>query len=171
VSVLPARRAMIRKISGFFAFTIAFCRAMTLFDIAVVSASCSAYGVALFSTAIRSFWTGPNFVIGPLSGWDCLTSGCFYLQIGWLANPVLFVGEVLLLSRYRIAAFLLAIGSLGWTCLWTIEFCREFSANLLEDGYYWWLSSMLILLVGAFCSLVVHHSEARRSLRLFWQTC
>src|SRR5437764_5909602 len=88
-------------------------------DMAVACLSGSAYGVALFSTAIGGFWTGPDFDHPPMTGWNCLTSGCFHFPIGWLANPVMFTAIVLLLIRFRFAAFLSSCGALGLAWIWT----------------------------------------------------
>ena len=134
-------------------------------DLGVACLSIIAYGVALFSTAIAGFWTGPDFDHPPMSGMDCLLSGWFHFPIGWLANPLLFTAIILLVIRFRIAAFLLAIGAIGLAWSWTYEFCRQFSATLLMSGYHWWLLSMQVLVVGNFCSLVLHYRETWQSFR------
>jgi hypothetical protein len=77
----------------------------------------------------------------------------------------MFAAIVLLLARFRIAAFLLAMGAIGLAWLWTYEFCREFPAELLKAGYDWWLLSMQVLVVGIFCSMILHYREMWQSLR------
>ncbi len=134
-------------------------------DITAAVLCCSAYGVALSSTAIAGFWTGPDFDIAPLSGLKCLLSGWFWEPTGWLANPLIFAGVAFLLTRHRILAFVLGIGAIGLALLWTRQFSREFSPELLMSGYTWWLASMQILAVGSFCSAIVHYSETLKSLR------
>jgi hypothetical protein len=135
-------------------------------DIAAVVLCCSAYGVALSSTAIDGFWTGPDFDHAPMSGLDCLLSGWLWQPIGWLANPLIFAGVVLLLVRCRISAFVTGMAAIGLAVFWTREFSREFSAKLLMSGYAWWMASMQILVAGSFLSMVVHYSETLKSLRL-----
>jgi hypothetical protein len=99
-----------------------------------------------------------------MSGMDCLLSGWFHFPIGWLANPLLFAAIVLLVIRFRLVAFLLATGATGLAWFWTQEFCRQFPANLLMPGYDWWLRSMQVLVIGSFCSVVLHYRETWRSL-------
>lgn len=141
-----------------------------LIDPAIACLSGIAYGVALSSTAIGGFWTGPDFDHPPMSGWDCLRTGWLFFPEGWLANPLTFAAVILLLTRCRIAAFFLAAGALGLAWLWTYDFSREFSAKLLMAGYDWWVLSMQILLVGSFCSLVMHYPETWQSLRSLYQS-
>lgn len=144
---------------------------ISLLDVAVVCLACISYGIALFSKAIGEFWTGPDFHISSMAGWNCLLSGWFHFPIGWLANPALFAGLGLLLARCRTAAFLSAVGSIGLAWLWTHEFCREFSEKLLLAGYRWWLLSMLILAVGSLFSLAFHYRETWQSWRSSGRTC
>lgn len=144
---------------------------ISLLDVVVACLSGIAYAVALFSTAIGGFWTGPDFEYSPSSGLDCLQQGWLFFPIGWLANPVLFVAVVLLLARCRIAAFLMAIVAIALAWLWNNQFCREFSPELLRPGFHWWLSSMQILIAGSFCSLLLHCSETWRSLKSLGRAC
>jgi hypothetical protein len=139
--------------------------------LAVACLACIAYGVALFSTAIGGFWTGPDFDHAPMSGWDCLLSGWFHFPIGWLANPVLFAAIFLLLSGFRIAAFLLGILAIGLVRYWTYEFCQQFPAKLLMAGCDWWLFSIEALVAGSFCSMVLHCLETWQSLTSLGRTC
>lgn len=107
------------------------------------------------------FMTVHDFPSGkPLRGWDA-----FYLAtlslcespplsayhltrwlVGWLPNPALWVGIVLLaLGRWRIAAlagFLGLVGALSWGAGFPL-----LGANFSEfrEGYYCWLSSMAAL--------------------------
>jgi hypothetical protein len=141
-----------------------------LFDPVIVSLTGIAYGVALFSTAIGGFWTGPDFDHPPMSGWECLLWGWLHFPIGWLANPLMFVAVILLLTRCRIVAFFLAAGAIGLAWLWTYDFSRQFSAKLLMAGYDWWVLSMQVLLVGVFCSLIVHYAETWRSMQSLGQS-
>src|SRR5579864_939381 len=144
-------------------------RAISLVDLAVTCLACSAYSIALSSTAIGGFWTGPDFDHPPMSGLNCLLSGWFHFPIGWLANPVMFAAIVLLLTRCRSAAFLSATGAIGLALLWTYDFCRQFPPNLLMAGYHWWILSMQVIVVGSLCSLAFHYRETWRSLRALWR--
>src|SRR4051794_24334965 len=141
--------------------------ARRLVDLAVACLACTAYGISLFSIAIGGFWTGPDFDHAPMSGLTCLLSGWVHFPIGWLANPAFCTGVVLLVFRFRIAAFLSATAGIGLAWLWTCEFCRQFPAELLMNGYRWWLFSMQLLLLGTLCSMIVHSSETWQSVRLF----
>jgi hypothetical protein len=47
--------------------------------------------------------------------------------------------------------------AIGLTYAWRWDFCREFPADLLKQGYHWWLTSMKILMVGSFLSVVVDY--------------
>ena len=73
--------------------------------------------------------------------------------------------------RYRSAAFLSAARAIGLAWLWTHEFCRQFSAELLMPGYRWWLQSMQVLVVGSFCSIALHYRETWQSWRSLCRTC
>jgi hypothetical protein len=146
-------------------------RTISIVDVVVACLACTAYGIALFSTAIGGFWTGPDFDHPPMSGLNCLLSGWFHFPIGWLANPVMFTAVVLLLARCRSAAFLSATGAIGLAWLWTHEFCQQFPAKLLMAGYHWWLLSMLVLVVGSLCSLVFHYRETWQSWRSLSRIC
>lgn len=129
---------------------------LRLFDVFIASVWCTAYAIALCSTAIDGFWTGPDFHFAPTPGWNCLLSGWFHFPIGWLANPLLFVGVLCVLTGHRVPALICAVCAVALAYLWTYEFSREFSPKLLMSGYDWWLGSTYVLAVGSLSSLVIH---------------
>ena len=140
-------------------------RAADLLDPAVACLACIAYWVALSSTAIAGFSTGPDFDHPPMSGLDCLSSGWPLFPVGWLANPLFLAAVGLLFTRHRLVALLLVSGALGLAWFWTYDFCWQFPPKLLMDGYNWWLRSMQVLAVGAFGSAALHYRETWKSLR------
>jgi di/tricarboxylate transporter len=124
---------------------------LSAFDAIVVLLCCIAYGHALFSTAIGGFWSGPDFDHPPRTGLSCLLSGWFWHPLEWLANPFLLAAAVLLLTRHRGLACCGGVLAFGLAC----QFQREFPADLLMQGYYSWLISMAIFVIGSFCSVVI----------------
>jgi len=132
-----------------------------------VGVSCCAYGIALFSTAIGGFWTGPDFDHPPMPGWNCLLSGWWHFPEGWLANPLMFMALFLLMIRFRIAAFLTSSAAVGLAWIWTENFSREFSVELLRSGYDWWMGSLHVLAFGILCSAVWYYRESWQSVKSF----
>jgi hypothetical protein len=128
-----------------------FCSKLSAFDAVVVLLCCIAYGHAFFSVAIAGFWSGPDFDHPPMTGLSCLLSGWFWYPLEWLANPFLLAAAVLLLTRHRVLACCVAVLALGLAC----QFQRELPAKLLMQGYYSWLISMAIFVIGSFCSVVI----------------
>jgi hypothetical protein len=138
---------------------------MSVVDVTVACVCCGMYGVALASTVIGGFWTGPDFDHPPMSGLDCLLGGWFHYPIGWLANPLFFTGVALLLSRHRSSACWVGMCAIGCSVLWTCEFYQEFSAKLLLPGSKWWFTSMYALVAGSLCSIAVHYFASEKPPR------
>jgi hypothetical protein len=102
-----------------------------------------------------------------MTGLSCLLSGWFSYPLGWLANPTLLAGVLLLTTRRRLAACLGGTLALGMASLWTYKFRRDFrpEADLLREGYNWWLGGMVILAGGSFGSIAAQYGAGlvRRS--------
>jgi hypothetical protein len=142
---------------------------LRVFDGAVVVAASIPYGRALFSTAIGGFGAGPDFEFGPSSGISCLLTGWLYFPLGWLANPVLLCGVALLLMQRRLLAALCGLLAVGLACLWAVQFQREYSADLLREGYYSWRLGMILFAIGTLCSVVTQYGALLPPLGRGWK--
>jgi len=140
---------------------------LSIVDLAGAGLCSVCYWIALSSTAIAGFWTGPDFDFAPMTGWDCLRSGWFEFPLGWLVNPILLVGAILLLFGRRFTACIAAMAAIGLTRIWTWEFSHTYSLKLLREGYDWWLGSMHVLAAGSLCSMFIHCSDTWKRFRSF----
>jgi hypothetical protein len=119
------------------------------FVLLTATLSCGMFVAASSSVVVGGFSGGPDFSHPPMLGYQCLAIGCFTYPLGWLANSVLFGGVISLLSGRPRTAALLGVAALGLGAEWTVEFLREFPADLLGGGYCFWLLSMGILTLGS----------------------
>lgn len=127
-------------------------------------------------------------IIESLSSWQYLTIGSVAIFGGgvlewliWLANPLYIISIILFIKHYRlsmITAFLasfLAVIFSTWEEVRVDE--KGMTAKIIhfELGYYFWVSSILILTTGIFfyfrhrSKRKIHHSETHHH-RIFTET-
>jgi len=138
-------------------------------EIAVALTFLAAYAAALLAPAVNRIWTGPDFLIGPFTGANCLLTGWLHFPVGWTANPIAFAASLLLITKHRTGALLLALISMLLTWIWNIEFCSQFPADMLLIGYHWWKLSIGILCVGSLGCMILNYSDTWQSLKMIGQ--
>ena len=89
-------------------------------------------------------------------GWTMLDRGHEYLA--WLANPLLFLGWILVLLRLRLPAAGSAMGALAFGIAFlgatTVDVSSDGPVEITgyKEGYWLWLASMAVALVAAVLS-------------------
>jgi len=125
----------------------------------IVLASLAIFGVSLTQKALTySDFNGQGkysslalFLTGGIS----ILGGGLFEWLVWLANPLYFVSIFLLLKRKKqsmktsILATVVAFAFLFWKNILVSENGRNAEIVALKLGYWLWLSSILVLTIGA----------------------
>ncbi len=122
------------------------------------------YGIAFFLPTYISHNSGTWL------GWQCFIQSLSpFGFVAWCANPVFWIGCILLLCRQGLVASVLGVLALLLGC------CRPGPTENVLIGHYWWLGSFVLLIV---IGLVVYPStraalETEKTPNLmaqFWRT-
>ena len=102
-----------------------------------------------------------------LLGWAALLSGG--AGISWLANPLLFASWILLRKNLKLSMFLsvaAALLSLSFLLFDTVianEAGQKHQIIAYKLGYWLWMGSNLVMLLGTFVLMLRHNTRLARS--------
>lgn len=120
------------------------------------------YLLACCSVVVRQGLPAGPFDLAAIYGYQCVLTGWHYFPIGWLANPLIGAGVILLFYRRPAVATLCGLTAAIATIQWSLEWNRQGLWGWLSLGYNLWLASIAILVVGSFGVWI-----ARQFLRCF----
>ncbi len=117
----------------------------------------SVYVFACCSDVIRAGLSAGPFDYGPINGFDCVLTGWMHYPFAWLANQLLWLGIILLANGHSRPAAMCGLFALGPVVQWSVSWHHQGLWPMLQRGYYLWVASVVLLVVG---SLIVYFVRA-----------
>ena len=118
-------------------------------EVAVAATVVAVYLWACCSVVVREGLSAGPFDLAAIYGFSCALTGWMDYPFGWLANPLIWVGVILLACGrpgFAAGCGLLAIGPV---VQWSLEWDRQGLSHMLRAGYYLWVSSVGVLVAGS----------------------
>lgn len=133
-------------------------------ELAVASTVLVLFLSACCSIVVRKVGVGWfNMFNVPVNGFFCVLVGWGDYPFGWLANPLLGTGIVLLCCGRSRAAFRCGMVAIVPVVQWSLDWRWHGQWRMISTGYYLWVASVVMLVAGAFA---VQAMRLRRQSRL-----
>ena len=111
------------------------------------------YLAACCSTVVRAGLSAGPFDLCPIGGFYCAILGWTVFPFGWLANPLLWAGVILLACGRSGAATVCGLLAVVPVTQWSLAWDRQGLWPALAAGYYLWIASAgLLATSGPFLS-------------------
>jgi O-antigen ligase len=115
-------------------------------DLAVAGVVSAFYLEACCSVVVRKY----GFWDLPVPGLCCLLWGWGDYPFGWLANPLLLVGVILIASGRRRAGSMLGVMAIVPLTYWSLDWKNYQQWRMISTGYFFWAASIVLLAIGGF---------------------
>ncbi len=117
-------------------------------ELTVAAIVAAVYLGACCSVVVRKGLSAGPFDLAPIYGFSCALTGWMDYPFGWLANPLVWAGVVLLARRRPGAAAVCGLLAVGPVAQWSVEWHRQGLWRMLRAGYDLWVASVGLLAVG-----------------------
>ncbi len=118
-------------------------------ELAIAAAVSGMYLWACCSVVVREGLSAGPFDLAAIYGFGCALTGWMDYPLGWLANPLLWAGVVLLVCRRPGAAAVCGLLAVGPVVQWSLEWHHQGLWRMLRVGYDLWVASVGLLAVGS----------------------
>lgn len=113
------------------------------------------YSGACFTVVVRKGLSGGPFEFGDIYGLHCISTGWMVDFVGWLANPAVAMGVVLLILARPTGAAIFGVMAMICAVIWSVDWYQLGVWQMLRVGYFLWMGSILVVSFGSVLLLLM----------------